>query len=148
MPHSRDDREEERNKQVIRRLIEQSDRGNLDVVESLYSPEFVDHNPSAIRSPAHGAAGLRAVFAAVRKAFPDTQHTIHDLIAERDKVAVRISARGTHTGEFLGVPPSGKIVEQTNIAIYRVVAGRITERWSYEVVGIPQQLGIVGRGSH
>ncbi|HUD73162.1 MAG TPA: ester cyclase [Dongiaceae bacterium] len=137
----------ERNKQVIRRLLEESDRGNLEAVEALYSPDFVDHNPSAIRRGALGRAGLRMVFGAVLRAFPDTRHTIEDLVSEGDRVAARITARGTHTGEFMGIPPSGALLEQTNIVIYRILEGRIAERWSYEVEGLLDQIRSARRGS-
>jgi len=130
----------EQNKEVIRRLMQASDRGDLAAVEALYSPDYVDHLPSTVRSGASSREGLRLIFEAVQRAFPDTQHIIEDLVAEGDRVAARITARGTHTGEFMGVPPSGKLVQQTNIAIYRIVDGRIAERWSYEVVGLLDQL--------
>src|SRR5690349_5522355 len=92
----------EQNKDVIRRLLAEVDRGNLDVIDTCYSPAYVDRSPSAARSLAAGREGVRTVFAAFQTAFPDTRHTIEDLIAEGDRVVARITARGTHTGELFG----------------------------------------------
>ena len=130
------------NKDVIRRLLEQVDRGNLDVIEVCYSPDYVDRSPSAARSLAPGREGVRAVFAAFQKAFPDTRHTIDDLIAEGDRVVARITARGTHTGELFGHPATGRVVSLTNIVIYRPEGGRIVERWAGEGGGVLENLGL------
>jgi predicted ester cyclase len=132
----------ERNKDVIRRLLEEVDRGNLDVVDAWYSPEFVDHAPSPTRGLAPGRDGVRQAFALFRQAFPDTRHTIEDLIAQGDRVVARISARGTHTGELFGHAPTGRVVTLTRIAIYRIVDGRIVERWGDQGPGVLDQLGI------
>jgi len=130
------------NKDVIRRLLAEVDRGNLDVVHTYYSPAYVDHTPSPIRGLASGRDGVREAFALFRQAFPDTKHTIEDLIAEGDRVVARISARGTHTGELFGHGPTGRVVTLTAIAIYRLVAGQIMERWAEQSPGVLDQLGI------
>ena len=133
----------ERNKDVIRRLLAEVDRGNIDVVDTYYAPGYVDHTPSPIRSLASGRDSVRQAFALFHHAFPDTTHTIEDLVAEGDRVVARISARGTHTGELFGHAPTGRVVTQTSIAIYRIVAGQILERWAEQGLGVLDQLGIV-----
>jgi steroid delta-isomerase-like uncharacterized protein len=135
----------ERNKNVIRQLIAEVDRGNLDVVDTYYSPEYVDRTPSPGRSLAPGREGVRQALALFHTAFPDTRHTIDDLIAEGDRVVARISARGTHTGELFGRPPTGRVVTLTSITIYRLTDGRIAERWTQHGVGILEQLGIAAQ---
>ena len=132
----------ERNKDVIRRLLAEVDRGNLDVVDTCYSPGYVDHTPSPIDGLAGGRDGVRKAFAVFHQAFPDTRHTIEDLVAEGDRVVARISARGTHTGELFGHAPTGRVVTLTAIAIYRVVAGQIVERWADQGTGVLEQLGL------
>jgi predicted ester cyclase len=132
----------ERNKDVIRRLLAEVDRGNLDVVDTCYAPGYVDHTPSPLRSLASGREGVRQAFALFYRAFPDTKHTIEDLVAEGDRVAARISARGTHTGELFGHAPTGRVVTQTSISIYRIGAGQIQERWAEQGGGVLDQLGI------
>jgi len=130
------------NKDVIRQLLAEVDRGNLDVVDTYYSPSYVDHTPSPIRGLASGRDGVREAFALFHAAFPDTKHTIEDLVAEGDRVVARISARGTHTGELFGHAPTGRVVTLTAIAIYRVVAGQIVERWAEHSSGVLDHLGI------
>jgi steroid delta-isomerase-like uncharacterized protein len=130
------------NKDLICRLLAEVDRGNADVVETYYAPDYVDHTPSPIRRLAPGREGVRQALAIFRRAFPDTRHTIEDLVAEEDRVVVRLSARGTHTGEFIGVAPTGEVVTMTGIAIYRIVDGRIAERWAEQSLGVLEQLGI------
>lgn len=132
----------ERNKDVIRRLLAEVDRGNLDVVDTYYAPGYVDHAPSPIRGMASGRAGVRQAFALFHQAFPDTKHTIEDLVAEGDRVVARISARGTHTGELFGHAPTGRVVTLTGITIYRLVDGQIVERWTEQGLGVLDQLGI------
>lgn len=131
----------EANKDVIRRLLADADRGAVDV-DAYYAPEYVDHTPSAIRAQAAGRAGVREAFRLFHEAFPDTRHTIEDLLAEGDRVVARISARGTHTGPLFGHAPTGRVVTLTGITIYRLQAGRIVERWAEHGSGILEQLGI------
>ena len=114
---------EQTNKDVIRRLLAEVDRGNLDVVDAFYAPGYVDRTPSPIRSLAPGRDGVRQAFALFQRAFPDTRHTIEDLIAEGDRVVARISARGTHTGELFGHAATGRVVTLTGITIYRLADG-------------------------
>jgi ketosteroid isomerase-like protein len=83
----------EANKDVIRRLMADVDRGNLDAVEAYYSAKYVDHTPSPIRPQAAGRAGVRRAFAMLQRAFPDSRHVIEDLVAEGDRV-VRESVPG------------------------------------------------------
>ena len=133
------------NKDLIRRLFAEVDRGNIDVWEHFYTSDYVDHAPSAVRSQAAGREGLREAFARFQRAFPDTRHTIEDLVAEGDRVVARVSAEATHSGELFGHPPTGKRVTLTGIAIYRIVDGRIAERWAEQGLGLLEQLGITGR---
>jgi predicted ester cyclase len=74
---------------------------------------------------------------------PDYNHTIEDVIAQGDKVVIRATNRGTHEGEFLGIPPTGKKVEYTGILIGRFVDGKLAEGWSeVNILGINMQLGM------
>ena len=131
----------EHNKDLIRRLLADVDRG-ADVVDAYYAPDYVDHTPSAVRDLAPGREGVRQAFAVFQRAFPDSRHTIEDLVAEGDRVVARIRAQGTHTGEIFGHPPTGKVVALTGISIYRIADGRIAERWTEQGQGILEQLGI------
>jgi predicted ester cyclase len=136
----------ETNKDLIRRLLAEVDRGNLEAVEACYGADYVDHAPSPIRSRDAGRAAVREAFAILQRAFPDARHVIEDLVAEGDRVVARISARGTHTGELFGHAPTGRVVTLTGIAIYRIEEGRIVERWAEQGLGILDQLGIPAPG--
>jgi len=80
-------------------------------------------------------------------AFPDWRHTIEDMIAEGDKVVARMTVQGTHKGDFLGVPASGKEVVFTNICIFRITSGKIMESWQeIDMMSVMQQLGVMPSG--
>ncbi len=99
----------EENKAVIRRLIEEFiNQGNTAVAEALVAEDHVALGPSPGQE--QGREGLIATIARMRTAFPDLEWTIEDMIAEGDRVAVYFIWRGTHQGEFLGIPPTGKRV--------------------------------------
>ena len=114
--------------------------GDATALERLAAAEFVDHNPSPGQGP--GLRGVVQSFAELRSAFPDAQLSVEDMIAEGDKVATRVTFRGTHRGAFMGLAPAGKRVTQTGIDIVRVAGGKAVERWgSFDDLGLLQQLG-------
>jgi predicted ester cyclase len=77
-------------------------------------------------------------------ASPDGYHIVEDMIAEEDKVMTRVSAYGTQPGELFGIPPTGKQLRMTGIAVHRIANGKIVEHWSeLDNLGVMQQLGVV-----
>jgi predicted ester cyclase len=77
-------------------------------------------------------------------AFPDLQGTVEDVVGEGDKVASRLRWRGTHQGELMGIPPSGKQVDFTLQAIHRIAEGKIVEGWvNYDTLGMMRQIGAI-----
>lgn len=133
----------ERHMALIRRFVEEfKNHGNHSIVDDLCSPVFVHHFKDS-RLPA-GRDALKVLGAAVVTAFPDVHATIEDLLSDGDKVIERTAARGTHRGEFNGVPATGKTVTWTEIHIYRVAEGRIAELWSeIDFLSILMQVGAV-----
>jgi steroid delta-isomerase-like uncharacterized protein len=134
----------EENKAVARRAFEDHfNTGNLDLGEEIFTPDYVNHDPSL---PDFGS-GPEAANQAVRlyrDAFPDARITVEDQVAEGDKVATRWSARGTHEGELMGVAPTGNRVEITGITISRIEGGKIAEDWiNYDALGMLQQVGAI-----
>ena len=125
---------EGRNRAVVRRMFAAADAGDLAAVRACLSPGFVDHTPSATRRGSDGIAAdrdhLLDLFARLGRAFPDTRHTIEDFVAEGDRVAIRVSATGTHRGEIFGLAPTGRSIAMRSIVLYRLAEGRIVERWS------------------
>jgi predicted ester cyclase len=118
----------EENKQTVRAFVVKAQcRGNLAAIDDYLAPEFVDHSP-APGLPGN-REGVRALFSALWAAFPDLQATIHDQVAEGDKVATRKTLSGTHEGPLLGLPPTGRRVSFDVIDIVRLAEGKMLERW-------------------
>lgn len=135
----------EDNKRLVRRLYEETDKQNFAALDEFFSADLVDHDPPPIPDLKPGLEGIKQAFKVFATAFPDATHVIQDLIAEGDRVVVRLSGAGTHKGEFKGIPPTGKPVEMTGIVIYRIERGKIVERWAqHNFLGfVMQQLGVV-----
>jgi predicted ester cyclase len=125
--------EEERNKARIRALLSAVDAGELETAMSFFDDHYYDHDTSeARRSDGSHRDELRRAFGRFYAAFTGTTHRIDDMVAEGDKVAVRISVSATHTGEIFGIPPTGRVVHNDSLVIYRFKDGRIRERWCRE----------------
>ena len=86
-------------------------------------------NLAELPEPQHGRETWRQGFEMMRRAFPDLRADIEDIVADRDKVAVRVRFRGTHAGEFLGFPATGRTVEYVSHEFYRIADGLIAEEW-------------------
>jgi steroid delta-isomerase-like uncharacterized protein len=116
------------------------DRRNPDLVDRIFAPGFVNHNPITGQQP--GREGIKQWIRSFYQAFPDGSISIDLQIAEADRVVTRYSWRGTHQGQFLGIPATGKPVEVTGIGIFRVQNGQIQEGWGFwEQAGLLLQLG-------
>jgi len=99
------------------------------------------HNAS---TTIQGLEAYQQFFSMYFAAFPDAGVTIEDLIAEGDTVVVRQTFRGTHTGDLMGIPPTGKQVSGTGIQITRIANGKAVEQWfNGDDLGLMQQLGVV-----
>lgn len=140
----------EDNKHLIRRLYEETDKQNFAAMDEFFSADLIDHDPPPIPDLKPGLEGIKQSFKVFASAYPDGTHVIHDLIAEGDRVVVRVSGTGTQTGEFKGIKPTGKKVEMTGIVIYRIEGGKIVERWAqHNFLGfVMQQLGVVSLPGH
>jgi len=131
----------EANKALVRRWFEQTDRGNLGIIDDLCAPDYVDHSPP-LPGMGEGSEGVRRANTALAAAFPDTVHIIEEQIAEGDRVVTRLRGRGTFLGECLGIPPNGKVVEITGISIHRIANGKLVEHWANaDLLGLLQQMG-------
>lgn len=117
-------------------------QGNLDAIDKLIDPGVVDH--AAPPGFPTGREGARRFTAMLSSAFPDLHLTIEDTIAERDRVVVRGTWNGTHEGEFMGIPATGRRVRVSQIDITRCADGRMVEHWGqFDALGLMQQLGVV-----
>jgi steroid delta-isomerase-like uncharacterized protein len=131
------------NKALIRRIVEEiQNGGNLALIDELLAPNFVNHTP-APRLPS-AREGIKQLLRMFRTAFPDGSMTIEDMIAEGEKVVTRKTYRGTHQGEFLSIPPTGRHVSLGLIDIMRIVDGKVVEHWNVgDDLGMLQQLGVI-----
>ncbi len=133
----------EENKALIQRGFEEEwNKGNLDVIPELFTPDVICH---MVHSPdIHGQDNWKAFITAFRNAFPDIHFTIGDLFGEGGKVAARWKFTGTHKGELMGVPPTGVHITVTGINIYHFREGKISEFWAtLDDLGMLQQLGVI-----
>ena len=132
----------EANKQVVQQICDVFTKGNVEALDNFVSDQMVDHNPSPGQAP--GVQGMKDLVTMFRAAFPDLQVTVEDLIAEGDKVVGRITAKGTHKGEFMGTPATNKQISIQEIDIARIAGGKIVEHWGLEdSLGLMQQLGMI-----
>lgn len=130
-------------REVARQLIEDDlNTGDRAAAERIVAPDFVDHtNPPHLQ---HGLAGHRGIVDLFHAAFPDVRWTIDDMVAEGDRVAMRLTMTGTHRGDFFGIAPTGRYVEVGGTHIVRVADGRIAEHWGHnDDLGLMRQLGAI-----
>jgi steroid delta-isomerase-like uncharacterized protein len=132
----------EQNKTLARRWFEDLfSRGDLDAANEILSADFLDHLP---REEERGIEELKRYVGIYRSAFPDIQDTVEEIVAEGDKVVVRWRSRGTHQGEFMGVPPTGRDVTFTGMRLFRIAENKIAESWvNIDERGLQEQLGTV-----
>jgi len=130
----------EENKRLVLRWIEEAwGKKNLDIIDELHAPDYVGH---IVGFPGvRGREAFKELFATFFAAFDDLHRANEFLIAEGDKVVAYDSYRIKHTGEFAGIPPTGKEVTFTGIDIYRIGDGKIVEQWyEMDITGMLQQL--------
>jgi steroid delta-isomerase-like uncharacterized protein len=133
----------EENKRAFRRTYEEVfNQGTLAVADEVVAPDCVDHEEHPGNVP--GPEAVRTVARMLRTAFPDLHFTIEELIAEGDLVAGRLTMRGTHDGPLMGMPPTGRQVEQAHMHFVRFRDGKAVEHWGVrDDVGLLRQLGLM-----
>lgn len=136
----------EQNKADFKRLYDEVfNQGNLDVVDELIAPNVVEHQPQPGVDPnAQGPELVKQIATFYRSAFPDLHITVEDMVAEGDRVVGRVTITGTHQGDLMGIPPTGKRVQVGSIDIIRYEGGKVVEHWGEtDAMGLMQQLGVV-----
>jgi predicted ester cyclase len=127
----------EDNKAAVRACFENASKGNFDALDEILGPDYVVH-PEEV----HGRDGLQAMVEGYRNALSGLRVTIDQQFTDGDYVATRFTIRGTHDGELMGTPPTGKDVAFTGITISRCEDGRIAEEWEItDAVGLMGQIG-------
>ena len=130
------------NKAVIQRIYDHWNQGGAISSEKFLAPDFVNHAvPPGVPSGPESFKWLDTVY---RAAFPDTQDTLEELLADGDKVIGCVLHQATHQGTYFGIPPTGKRVRYTSTFIWRIADGRIAELWGdTDRLGLLQQLGVI-----
>ena len=134
------------NKEIVRRALEDSwqDPG---VFDELISSDYVGYDP-ALPEPIRGPQGAKDNFKQYSDAFEGAHITVKDQIAEGDAVATRWEGRGRHTGELMGIPPTGKEIVVEGLNLTRLRDGKIVEEWSnWDTLGMLQQIGAIPSAS-
>ncbi len=132
-------------KALERRFVEELNKGKeaaMVIIEETCATDIVDH--SGTGEVTHGLTDFKKSMSELYSGFPDVHFTIDDIVVQGDKVAVRFTLSGTHTGEFGGIPPTNKKVTVWGIWIDRIAGGKFAESWTrYDTLAFMQQLGAV-----
>jgi predicted ester cyclase len=129
-------------KNLDRIPLEIINQGKLELIDELYAPEYVDRTPQPGLAPTR--EGFKQFVTSLRTAFPDIRYTIEDSIECGNKFVHRVTAKGTMTGEFAGMAPTGKHATWTEIHIVRVVNEHVVEHWGLtQELGMLVQLGVI-----
>jgi steroid delta-isomerase-like uncharacterized protein len=134
---------EQKNKQIVRQFFELLDRHDTDRIGQLLvsSTNYYFHIGGM---PCVNWNEHKVLLTGVNNAFPDLHHEIVDMVAERNKVAIRLNITGTHKGEFQGIPPTGKKLSLYEMGFITIIDGKITEGWiSADTMRLLQQLGVL-----
>lgn len=129
---------------VIERYFHQLfNQGEVELVSELLHPDYVNGSPGSPDLP-RGREGVAIVVKALRAAFPDLKYEIEDMVIGADAVAVRTTLRGTHRGDFFGLPPTGKRVEVSQMTIEHFKDGKIVAHHRVtDELTLQRQLGVV-----
>jgi predicted ester cyclase len=129
----------EENKEIVRRFVEAYNNQDYDLLDNLLAPDYIDHTNQV------GPEGLKQLIKMAFNAFPNYHETIEDIIAEGDKVWIRVKVNtGIHTGEFMGFAPTGKKLTIEMVDIIRVDNGKLVEYWDItDRMDFLQQIGAI-----
>jgi steroid delta-isomerase-like uncharacterized protein len=131
----------EQNKAIVRQFEALFNEKRVDLADGFVARDYIDHG--ALPSQAPGLDGAKQKWAMFIAAMPDLHVPIEDMVAEGNKVVVRWTAEGTHRGELLGIPPTGKRLRFSGISIYHLADGKVVEVWEqFDRLSLMQQLGV------
>lgn len=134
----------EENANTIRRIYDELwNERNLALAEDLIAEDATNYDTGLVPMP-FGPEEMRGTVRMVTAAFPDHRHEVEEVIGEGDRVVLRCTLTGTHEGPFMGIPPTGRRIEVTEIHIYRLVQGKAVEhRVGRDDLGAMRQLGVI-----
>ena len=134
----------DQNKTIARRIVDESwTKHNPGILDGLVSNDAILHDPQT-PTVVKGPQGAKSTLATYLRAFPDLKISIEREIADGDYVVQHLLATGTNTGEFNGIPPTGKRTSTTGVVTSKIKDGKVIEAWSlFDNLGLLQQLGVV-----
>ena len=134
--------QENDNAQFIRRWFEEVwNKGRMDAIEEMCLPNAIGHGQAQHKVDV-GLQEFKQFARSLRSAFPDIRVTIHETLAQGDKVLARWTAVMVHRGAFLGIAPTGRTVEVTGMSLQRIANGKIAEAWdNWDQLGLMVQIG-------
>ena len=132
------------NETVVKRWWEELwNRGDLGVADTIIASEFTNHDPASPWAPP-GIDGCKTLVTGYRTVFPDIHFTIEQQVAAGDSVVCHWRCSGTHRGDLMGVPPTGKTIETEGISILHLANGKIRHQTTiWDALGLMQQIGAV-----
>jgi steroid delta-isomerase-like uncharacterized protein len=132
------------NKARIRQFVDEVlVGGDLALVDELFAPSYVVHDPSN-PGRAGGIAGARAFVTLLHQGLSERAYVVEDMLAEGDRVVYRWTLRGRHTGLLMGLPPTGRDIAISGIDLFRLEHDKIIESWALaDALGLLQQLGVI-----
>jgi len=132
------------NKAIFRRFVDEvMNQGKLSAIDELFALDFIGHI-NLPPAPPMNREGVKLLFSMYHSAYSGLQTTIEDLIAEENKVIGFLILRGTHTGNFMGIPATGKQIAFRTMDIFRITDRKIVEHWAMpDQFSLRQQLGVI-----
>ncbi len=131
------------NKAICRKTVNAMNDGKLEVLDSVFAPDFIEHTPDP-SVEGTGIAALKASYVMMRTAFPDVHVEVNTACAEGDRVIIHQTFNGTNTGEMAGMPATGKVVKADAVDVFVLKDGKITEHWAvYDGMGMMMQMGFM-----
>jgi len=133
---------EEQNIELVKKMFEAWAKDDMETFGELVAPGYVYYFPSNTEKPT-SLEELRETAKMFWNGFPDMSFTMEDIFAVEDRVTFRFIQRGTHTGDFMGIPATGNTFESSGILISRIEDGKVVEQWEeFNMLGMMQQLGM------
>ena len=135
----------EENKALMQQFIDGMNAQDDSFVERFVAPNYVEHDPMPGQAP--GAQGLQDMMQMFYAGFPDMKGTVNQIISEGDVVSVALTTTGTHNGDFMGIPATGKKISITEVHMVRIADGKMVEHWGLaDGMTMMQQLGVMPEG--
>jgi len=133
----------ETNKALVRRWFREVwNEGREATIDELFAENGVAHGLGDGEAEVRGPAQIKPFVRNLRGSLPDLQISVQDIMAEEDKVMVRVLLEGTHSGSGLDVPPSGHKIRVAGIVVIRIAKGQFVEGWnSWDQLGLLRQIG-------